>query len=182
MFRSLAAGICLVALSALVAVQPATAEEDESYSIWPHWGMERMMSGDWGPGSAMGWWRSDGMLDRLDGRLAYMKAELKITASQTAAWDKFEKTVKSSAAAHNEMMLSMREGFRAGGIFDRPLPERLAWHVSQLEGRLAQMKSVKAAVDEFYAVLTEDQKVAAAAVFLPMMGMGMGSTNHMMRW
>ena len=182
MGRSFATGILIAALGASITVGTAAAAEDETRSDWSVWGMDHMMSGNWGPGSAMGWWQPDGMLDRLDGRLAYMKTELKITPEQAGAWEEFAQVVKSSAAAHNEMMLSMKEGFKTGGIFDQPLPDRLAWHVSQLEVRLAQMKSVKAAVDKLYVVLTAEQKVAADDVFLPMMGMGMGRSRHMMRW
>jgi hypothetical protein len=157
------------------------AAEDGS-STWPFWRMDHMMSGDWGQGGAMGWWRPEGMLDRLDGRLAYMRTELKIAPEQVAAWDEFANAVKSLAAAHNGMMLAMEDAFKTGGVLDKPLPERLSWHISQLELRLVQMKSTKAAVDKLYAVLTPKQKLAADDVFLPMMGMGMGRNQHMMRW
>lgn len=71
---------------------------------------------------------------------------------------------------------------KTGSIIDQPLPDRLSWHVSQLEDRLAQVKSVKTAVDKLYVVLTAEQKAAADDVFLPMMDMGMGRGGHMMRW
>jgi hypothetical protein len=182
MFRSFTMRIIALALGTAIAVGPVVATEDEAPSLWPHWRMEHMMSGDWGPGGAMGWGRQDGMLDHLDGRLAYMRTEIKITPEQAAAWTEFESAVKSSATAHNDMMLSMREGFKSGSMFDKPLPDRLSWHVSQLEGRLAQMKSVKVAVDKLYVLLMPEQKAAADDVFLPMMGMGMGRGQHMMRW
>lgn len=172
MFRSLLVSCCAAALYASMVSLPVEAED--ASSGWPHWGMERMMSGDWGAGGMMGWGRSDGMLDRVDGRLAYMKTELRITGDQAAAWSEFESAVKQSAEAHNQMMLSMRQEFKPGGIFEKPLPERLSWHVSQLEGRLKQLQSLKAAVDKLYKVLTPDQMKAADEVFLPMMGMGMG--------
>ena len=182
MGKSFAAGMLIAALGTLITVGAATATEDERHSDWPFWGMDHMMSGNWGPGSAMGWWQPDGMLDRLDGRLAYMKTELRITAEQAGAWEEFAKVVKSSAAAHNEMMLSMKEGLKTGSIIDQPLPDRLSWHVSQLQVRLAQVKSVKTAVDKLYVVLTAEQKATADDVFLPMMDMGMGRGGHMMRW
>jgi hypothetical protein len=182
MGRSFATDILVTALGASVAVGAAAATEDETRSHMPLWGMEHMMSGDGGPGGAMPLGHPEGMLDRLDSRLVNMKAELKITPEQATAWEEFAKTVRLSAAAHNGMMLSMREGFKTGSIFDKPLPERLSWDVSQLEARLAQMKSVKAAVDKLYMVLTAEQKLAADDVFLPMMGMGMAPGQHMMRW
>src|SRR5690242_5541046 len=60
---------------------------------WGMWDGEMM---GWGPGM-MGWgtrggrgpWGRgpEGMLDRVEGRLAFIKAELKITEPQTAAWN-----------------------------------------------------------------------------------------------
>lgn len=142
-----------------------------------------MIGGDWGPGM-MGWWRSDGMLDRVDGRLAYMKTELKIAPEQITAWDAFANVVRTSAETHNNMMRSMAKEFDDGRIFNRPLPERLGWQIAQMEARLQQIKTVKDAADDLYAVLTDEQNTVADDIVLPMTGMGMGSSQgrHMMRW
>jgi hypothetical protein len=53
-----------------------------------------------------------------------------------------------------------------------------------MEARLAQIKSVKVAADDLYAVLTNEQKAAADDVVLPLTGLGMGRSQgrHMMRW
>lgn len=179
MFRLFSSSLLILALGTAVMSGPAMADDP---SLEPYWGIERMMGGDWGAGGAMGWWRPDGMLDRLDGRLAYMKAELKITSEQASAWNEFEATVKSSAIDHNSMMLSMRDAFKAGRLLDRPLPDRLSWHIGQLETRLTQMRSVKTAVDKLYGVLTPEQKLVVDDVFPPMMGLGVGRSEHMMRW
>ncbi|WP_163266921.1 Spy/CpxP family protein refolding chaperone [Chelativorans alearense] len=177
-------GIALAAAAATSSLVSVPAAADDERGWGPRWGwsMERMMGGG-GPGM-MGWWLPDGMLDRVDGRLAYMKTELKITPDQTAAWDAFAAIVKTSTEAHNDMMRSMAEQYDDGKMFDKPLPERLAWQISQMETRLEQMKSVKTATDDLYTVLADEQKAVADDIVLPMMGMGIGRSQgrHMMRW
>ena len=67
---------------------------------------------------------------------------------------------------------------------DKPLPERLAFQITRMEAHLAQIKSVKTAVDGLYAVLTNEQKAVADDIVLPLTGLGMGrgQGRHMMRW
>ncbi|WP_159593737.1 Spy/CpxP family protein refolding chaperone [Chelativorans xinjiangense] len=178
-------GVTLATVALTAAMNVPAVATDEERGWWPRWGwgMERMMGSEWTPGM-MGWWRSDGMLDRVDGRLAYMKTELKITPEQTAAWDTFATVVKASAEVHNDMMRSMAEQFDDGKIFDKALPERLSWQISQMETRLEQMKSVQSVAADLYAALTDEQRAVADDIVLPMMGMGMGRSqgHQMMRW
>ena len=122
----------------------------------------------------------DAMLDRIDGRLAYMKTELKITDAQTAAWDELAKVIHDTAETHNALMTEMKKDVRSGDFFEIPLPERLTVQQTHMEARLEQIKSVKAAVDKLYALLDDDQKKTADDIVLPSMGMGMG--RGMMRW
>jgi hypothetical protein len=82
------------------------------------------------------------------------------------------------------MMRSRAEDFDSGAIFDKPLPERLAFQIAGMEARLAQIKSIKAAADDLYAALTDEQKAVADDVVLPLTGIGVGRSQgrHMMRW
>ena len=153
-----AAGMLAVALSA-----PALAANDDN-----GWGGPMM---GYGP---------DAMLDRIDGRLAYMKTELKITDAQTAARDELAKVIHDTAETHNALMREMKKDVRSGDFFEIPLPERLTVQQTHMEARLEQIKSVKAAVDKLYALLDDDQKKTADDIVLPSMGMGMG--RGMMRW
>lgn len=182
--KSLAAGLMLTAVAAV----PALAQsDDDDRSWWPRWGMQQMMMGQWGPGMmgqrgpGMMGWGADQMLDRIDGRLAYLKAELKITEAQTAAWDELAAVVRATAEGHNDLMRDMMNQFRDGGV-DKPLPERLAYHETHLAARLEQVKEIRAAADKLYGVLDDEQKKSADEIVLPMMGMGMGRGPGRMRW
>lgn len=169
-----AAGMLAVALFA-----PAMADNDDN-GWWQHWGMGRGMMDGWGWGGPMMGYGPDAMLDRIDGRLAYMKTELKITDAQTAAWDELAKVIHDTAETHNALMTEMKKDVRSGDFFEMPLPERLTVQQTHMEARLEQIKSVKAAVDKLYALLDDDQKKTADDIVLPSMGMGMG--RGMMRW
>ncbi|ORE90722.1 Spy/CpxP family protein refolding chaperone [Aurantimonas sp. 22II-16-19i] len=50
----------------------------------------------WGSG-----YGQDTMLHRVDGRLAFIRTELKITDAQMPAWNAFAEAVRSAAQAHN---------------------------------------------------------------------------------
>jgi hypothetical protein len=181
---AVAAGMLALAIAA-----PASLAASES-GWWDRMG--RMMGGGpamgkWGEGPMMmGRYGTDGMsgsmmglgvdvmLDRVDGRLAYLKTELKITDDQTSAWDELSTTIRSTAETHNAMMRSMMEEFTSGEFLKKPLPDRLTLQVTHLEARLEQVRAVHASVDKLYAVLTAEQKEIADQIVLPTMGMGMG--------
>lgn len=171
--KYLATGTLAVTLAA-----PAAAQDDDR--DWrPGWGMGRMMPGwGWGNGPMMGF-GPDAMLDRIDGRLAFLKTELKITDAQSAAWDEMADTIRTTAAAHNSLMQSMMEQMHDGGFAEMPLPERLALHESHLEAQLEQIRELKAAVEKLHTVLEDDQKKAADEILLPTMGMGMTGIGMM---
>lgn len=146
----------------------------------------------WGPGPGFGWGYGqqmmrgfgangdmmgigpDAMLDRIDGRLAFLKAELKITSEQEAKWDEAASAIRTNAEAHNAMMRSMMEEMRDGSFAKLTLPERLAHQETQMSAHLQQIKAINTAIDGLYAVLSDEQKKDADDIVLPMMGMGMG--------
>lgn len=163
-----AAGLLVAALSA-----PVMADSDDD-GWWSRWGMGRGMMDGWDWGGPMMGYGPDAMLDRIDGRLAYMKTELKITDGQATAWDELAKVIRDTAETHNALMREMIRDVRSGEFLNKPLPERLTIQQTHMEARLEQIKAVRAAVDKLYALLDDDQKKTADDIVLPSMGMGMG--------
>jgi hypothetical protein len=133
------------------------------YEHGPGWGMG--MFGRWSRGPDM-----DMMLERVEGRLAFMKAELKITDAQTTAWNGFADAVRASAKQHNERM----KAILAGDDRSKPLPDRLDAQEQFLSARLDQIKLIKASLKGLYAVLSDDQKKEADETIIPMVGMMSG--------
>lgn len=165
--------LAAVGLLAVAFGSPAMADSDNG-GWWPHWGMGGGMMGGDGWGGGMMGYGMESMMDRVDGRLAFLKTELKITDAQSAAWDEFATVVKQTSETHNGMMVSMMKEVQDGSFFKKPLPERLQYQQTMMEARVEDIKSVRGAVDKLYSQLDDEQKKAADDIVLPMMGMGMG--------
>ncbi|MCT8974673.1 Spy/CpxP family protein refolding chaperone [Microbaculum marinisediminis] len=173
---------------ALAIASPTSLAAGES-SWWDRMG--RMMGGgppigEWAEGPMMGRHGTVGMsgpmmglgvdmmLERVDGRLAYLKTELKITDDQESAWDEFSATIRSTAERHNDTMRSMMEEYSSGEFLRESLPDRLALQETHLEARLEQVRAVHSSADKLFAVLTDEQKEIADEIVLPTIGMGVG--------
>lgn len=171
------AAATVLAMSVASAI-PAQADDDDSWGGMGMMGamgmMGRGMGMGMGPGGCGMGFGADAMLDRMDGRLAFLKAELKITDAQKEAWDGLATTLRNNAEVHNAMMKDMMGQMHDGEFFKKPLPDRLTIQQTHMETRLQQIKGVKESVDKLYAVLDDSQKKSADEIVLPMMGMGCG--------
>ncbi|MGH1479312.1 MAG: Spy/CpxP family protein refolding chaperone [Geminicoccales bacterium] len=170
----------LVSGTLVAAAGTVALAHQNSDSWWPNWGFGHMMEGRGMGGHMMGQDGHGWMYKRTDGRLAFLKTELKITEKQAAAWNKLAETIRTTSETHRDMMKSRMEEHRSGEFIKKPLTERLAYQQTHLEARLEQVKSVSEAVDGLYAVLDATQKKVADEIVLPMMGMGGGMGGRMM--
>lgn len=126
--------------------------------------MRQMMMGQQGGMNAMG---AMGLpFEHVEGRIAFLKAELGITDAQAPQWNAFADTLRSNAKAQQ----AMHEQMTKGGM-PSAWPDRLAVRQKVLETRLDAMKAIEAAAKPLYAVLTDDQKMAADRLFASPMGM-----------
>jgi len=120
-------------------------------------GMMSMMSG-MRPGAS-----------HIEGRIAFLKAELKIADAQAPQWNAFADTVrdnaKSMAEAHQSTMSS-------GAA--KTLPERLALEEKALTAHLEALKKTASALNKLYDTLSVDQKKVADEIIVGPMGMPMG--------
>jgi hypothetical protein len=92
----------------------------------------------------------------VDGRIAFLKAELAITDAQKAAWDTYADALKRNLQSMQGMRQTMHAAFEA-----KTPVERLDAHVAAMEGRLTALKEVKPALANLWASLGEDQKKKA---------------------
>jgi len=125
------------------------------------WGMWRGGPGPWGRGP-------DWMLDRIEGRLAFIKTELKITEAQTPAWNQLTDAIRAAAKHHNERM----GGVMSGDEKAKTLLDRLDVQEQFMSTRLEEIKQIKGSLKGLYAVLSDEQKKEADSIVLPMVGMG----------
>ena len=126
--------------------------------------MRQMMMGQQGGMSAMG---AMGLpFEHVEGRIAFLKAELGITDAQAPQWNAFADTLRSNAKAHQ----AMHEQMTKGGL-PSAWPDRLAVQQKVLVTRLDAMKALEAAAKPLYAALSDEQKKVADQLFAGPMGM-----------
>ena len=133
--------------------------------------MSRMMAmmhdGMMGRGMMGGGMMSDMPLKHVEGRLAFLKTELKITPAQEPQWTKFADVVRSTAKNAQAAKPPMMQG----GMKPSTAPDRLGHYEKTLAARLETVRALKAAVDPLYASLSDDQKKVADELLMGPMGM-----------
>ncbi len=94
----------------------------------------------------------------VEGHLAALKVELKITPEQDTAWQAFT----TKARQQSETMPARRAQMSAqASATNQSAPERLAQRTAFAKQRIAGMETMTAAVKDLYAVLTPEQKALA---------------------
>jgi LTXXQ motif family protein len=127
----------------------------------PMMGMMRMMMGEEGMGGmAM-------MAGHVEGRLAFLKTELKITEGQLPLWNGVADAIRANAKSMSAMM----SGGTMAGSQTATLPEKLALREKMMTGHLDALRRFKAAVDPLYAALSPEQKKTADQLLMGPMGM-----------
>lgn len=124
--------------------------------------MMRMMSGNMrsgAPGMTSGWGTVD-FTDRIEGRIAFMRAELRITDAQAPTWNGFADAVRSSRQHLLEARQLLSQPYTSSA-------ERLDRYERHLTQRLEALKSARAAYSKLYAMLDDGQKRTADELIVP---------------
>src|SRR5579863_7340479 len=103
----------------------------------------------------------DGMvtIDHIEGRIAFLKTELKITDAQTSAWNAFADMLRASAQRMAEMRNSMMQGgMMAEAGAPMSAPNQLDRMEKMMTGALEAVKATKSALTPLYAEFTDEQK------------------------
>lgn len=105
----------------------------------------------------------------MEGRLATLKYELKITPAQENAWQAYAGKAKQQSEAMQALRTTVQ------GSTQATAPERLALRSEMMKKRGEQMEGMTAALKDLYAALTPEQKAIAdqrMGGFGPMAGPG----------
>lgn len=144
------------------------------------WGYGPGMMGGYGPGM-MGWgdgpgswgWRGSGpafcdaMAGHADGRLGYIKAELKITDAQEALWTSYAAAAREAA----NTMVARCTTMMSQSASSLKLPDRLDRNEQLMAAQLEAMRATNKALKPLYAALSDAQKQTADQLFWGHMGM-----------
>ena len=127
-----------------------------------------MMGGDMGRMMATmhGGMMGDMPLQHVEGRLAFLKAELKITAAQEPQWTRFADTVRGIAKTAQGAMQPMMQA----GAKSATTPERLGRYEKTLVNRLETVRVLKGAIEPLYTLLSDEQKKTADELLMGAMG------------
>jgi len=117
-----------------------------------------------GAGMGMG---PEAMTEHVEGRIAFLRAELKITPAQSPDWDRFAAALRANAK-------KLAEGGTASGpgrAERLSLPQRLDREERWLEARLDGAREIKKALAGLYASFSDEQKAIAERLVPPHIGM-----------
>ena len=110
-------------------------------------------------------------IDRVEGRIAFLRAELKITDTQADAWNTFADALRTNARKLAEVRASMMpkpgDGQPASTLSAR-LDQQEQWLAARLDGT----KAMKSAFVKLNEVLSDEQRKTANDLLAPHMGMG----------
>jgi len=129
-----------------------------------HGGMGPWMMGGNGAGGHM----CGMMTGHIDGRLAYLKTELKITEAQTSLWDAYAQAARDNAQGMTARCTAMMTQTGSAGL---SLPDRLDRHEQFMTAQLDAMRTMNSALKPLYAALSDSQKQTANQLLSGPMGM-----------
>jgi hypothetical protein len=99
----------------------------------------------------------------IEGRLAFLRTELKITDAQAPAWDRVAAVLRDRAVKLDAAIEANRQARSDNG--PRDLLARLETRIRVGEGRTASDRAVLEAFRPLYASLNDDQKKTADELF-----------------
>ncbi|MBR0914601.1 Spy/CpxP family protein refolding chaperone [Bradyrhizobium japonicum] len=108
-------------------------------------------------------------IDRVEGRIAFLRTELKITEAQTSAWNAFADALRTNAKTIGAMRGSMMMPQQGTGSPD--LVEKLSLQEKWLAARLDGTRAMKSALSNLAGTFSEEQKKTADELLAPHMGM-----------
>ncbi len=184
MFKNTALALAAAALAATIGAAGAQSADGHaahhppaaSDPGAPSGGMGAMMGGGAMTGGDMGRMmeimRAGGTamapFSHVEGRIAFLKAELAVTDAQAPQWNAFADAYHANAKAMRDSMAGMIQANQPANAADRSDAM-----VTMMSARVDGLKAVAAAEKALYAVLTNSQKATADELLGgPVMGIG----------
>ncbi len=126
-------------------------------------GHEGMGHEGMGPGMMM-----CGMGTHIEGKLAYLKAELKITDAQMPLWNAFADAYRSNGQKRAQHCAAMKE--HGGAMMPSDILDKLNMMEQHMTMHLESVRALKATLQPLYAALSDEQKKTANEILKGPMG------------
>lgn len=107
-------------------------------------------------------------IDHVEGRIAFLRAELKITDAQSSAWNAFADALRANARTLGELRTSLTSQSGSGSA---TLADRLSWQEKWLSARLEATRAMKTALVNLAGSFSDEQRNIADDLLAPNMGM-----------
>ena len=130
-------------------------------------GPSMMGHGPWMMGGGSTEAMCSAMASHIEGRLAYIKAELKVTDAQDPLWSAYAVAARDNAKTMIARCTAMM-GKRDSQV---SLPDRLDQNEQLMAAQLDAMRAMNKALKPLYAALSDGQKKTADQLFWGPMGM-----------
>ena len=150
-------------LTPVIPLPPPIVYWGYPYYTWGY-GMGPGMMGAGGFGPAL----CAVMASHVDGRLAYLKAELMITEAQEPLWKDYAAAFRDNAKGMLDRCKIMMGSRGAAAL---SLPNRMDQHEQLMAAQLDAVRAANKALKPLYASFSEDQKKTADQMFWGPMGM-----------
>ncbi len=128
-------------------------------------GMMKMMHGHGMAGMGMSGIGGMGVGDHIEGRIAFLHAELKIAGDQEMLWAAFADVMRENAKASTAAASH-------GDAASTGIVGALNAQSAALEAKLAAVNKLGTTLNPLYAALSEEQKKLADELIGPQIGMG----------
>jgi hypothetical protein len=99
-----------------------------------------------------------GAIQNVEGHIAFLRAELKITEPQQKQWDQFADALRTNAKALSAVYGALMSEMMGGADKKMPLAARLEQQEKLQSLQLEALKRSRTALDGLYAVLSDEQK------------------------
>jgi hypothetical protein len=110
--------------------------------------------------------------EHVEGRIAFLKTELKITSEQEALWNAFAEVLRANARGARAGMMQMPGAMGGPGRTAATPLQQIEVRESALASRLESVRKSKATLVPLYQTLDGTQKQMADRLLIPpMMGM-----------
>jgi len=101
------------------------------------------------------------MDEHIDGQLAYLETELKITEAQTPQWNVFANTFRADKEKNARLCKSTENEQARSKMMSASLPDSLGMMAARLTAQLESLRAMEAAIQPLYAILSKEQKKTA---------------------
>jgi LTXXQ motif family protein len=115
------------------------------------------------------------MIGRVDGRIAFLRTELKITDAQANAWNSFADALRANAQKLAAVRPAIMPAPGAQQTLTAGLDAQERWLTARLEG----LRAIKAAFTPLYGTLSDEQKKTATEILGPHLGLAMMPSSMM---